>query len=201
MYAPSRSVVTPAPLTSQNHSSRPGQHRPEPREQEHARFHHGRRVQVGGHRRRRRHRPRQPEVKRELGALGERPEQHQHERDGVERVGANELARREHHVEIVAADDVAEHDDATEQREAACAGHGQRHARASPRVHAVMPVADEQERNEARQLPEEDELDEVTGEDDAEHRAHEREEERVEARHRIFGRHVIARVEGRRARR
>ena len=58
-----------------------------------------------------------------------------------------------------------------------------------------MPVADEQERNQARQLPEDDELDEVAGDNDAEHRAHEREEERVEARHRILRRHVVARVE------
>ena len=49
---------------------------------------------------------------------------------------------------------------------------------------AVMPVADQQEREEARQLPEEDELDQVAREDDAEHRAHEGEEERIEARHR-----------------
>ena len=90
---------------------------------------------------------------------------------------------------------MAEDDDAAEEREPARAGHGQRHARAPLRVHAVMPVADEQERDEARQLPEDDELDEVAGEDDAEHRAHEREEERVEARHRIFGRHVVARVQ------
>ena len=39
-----------------------------------------------------------------------------------------------------------------------------------------MPVADQHERREARQLPEEDELDQVARDDQAEHRAHEREQ-------------------------
>ena len=49
-----------------------GQRRPEPSEQEYAGLHHRRRVQVRGYGRRRRHRVRQPEMKRKLGALRER---------------------------------------------------------------------------------------------------------------------------------
>jgi hypothetical protein len=57
-----------------------------------------------------------------------------------------------------------------------------------------MPVADQEEGKEACQLPEEDELDQVAGQHDPEHRAHEGEQEREEPRHRVFRRHVVARI-------
>ena len=66
-------------------------------------------------------------MERKLGALGERAEQDEHERDRVERVRANAVARREDHVEVVAADDVAEDEDAAEEREPA-----QRRSRSAP---------------------------------------------------------------------
>ena len=46
---------------------RAGQGRKQPRQQEHPRFHHGGRMQVGRHRRRRRHGVGQPEMERKLG--------------------------------------------------------------------------------------------------------------------------------------
>ena len=59
----------------------------------------------------------------------------------------------------------------------------------------MMPVADQQEGDDARQLPEDRQQDQVSGENDAEHRPHEGEEQRKEAGDRIFGCHVIAGVE------
>ena len=58
-----------------------------------------------------------------------------------------------------------------------------------------MPVADQEEGEEAGQLPEEDQQDQVARQDDAEHRAHECKQEREEARHRIGWGHVVAGVE------
>ena len=63
---------------------RAGQHRPEPGEQEHAGLHHRGRVEIGRDRRRRGHGVRQPEVERELGALGQGAEQDQDQGRQVE---------------------------------------------------------------------------------------------------------------------
>ena len=172
------------------------QRRPQPRQQEHAGLHQRGRMQIGRDRRRRRHGVRQPEVERELRALGQGAEQDEDQRRQVERMrrGCGRPTASTA-VEVVAADDVAEHQHAGEQAEPAGGGDGQRHARAVARGRGVVPVADQQEGEEAGQLPEEDELDQVAGEHHARHGAHEGEQEREEARHRVFGRHVVARVE------
>ena len=104
------------------------------------------------------------------------------------------LAGRQHPVQIVAADDVADHQHAGEEAEPAGRCDDQGHPRAVARLRVLMPVADQKEGEEARQFPEEDELDQVARQHDAEHRAHEREQEREEARHRIGRRHVVAGV-------
>jgi hypothetical protein len=73
----------PAPPMIQNHSGVPAAPATA-HEQKHAGLHHGRRMQVGRHRRRRRHRVRQPEMEGELRALGERAERNQHQGREVE---------------------------------------------------------------------------------------------------------------------
>jgi hypothetical protein len=138
---------------------------------------------------------RQPEVKRELRRLGERAKQDQHQRERIPRVGANLLAGAQDHIEGIAADDLAEQDDAAEQAQAPHAGHGQRHARALPRIGALVPESDQQERRHAGQFPEHDHQDQVVGQHDAEHGSHESEQECVESRGRIFGRQVVARIQ------
>ena len=172
-----------------------GEHRPQAREQEDAGLHHGRRMQVGRDRRRRRHRVRQPEMEGELGALGQRAEDDQNQRQRVPGVRLDRSGRRQDDVEIVAPGDMPEQQHAAEQRETAGAGDGERHARAAPGIDAVMPVGDEHERGEAGQLPEHRQLQQIPREHDAEHRPHEGEEKGEEARHRIVRRHVIARVD------
>ena len=68
----------------------------------------------------------------------------------------------------------------------------QRHTRTLTRIGALMPEADQQERQQACQFPEEDELDQIAGNNDAQHRAHEGEEKRKEPRYRVRRRHVVA---------
>ncbi|OWW20523.1 hypothetical protein AYR66_14535 [Noviherbaspirillum denitrificans] len=59
----------------------------------------------------------------------------------------------------------------------------------------MMPVADQQERRQAGQFPENHQLHQVAGEDHAQHRPHEGEEKGEEARHRVIRRHVVTRIQ------
>jgi len=134
-------------------------------------------------------------VKGELRALGQRTQQHQHQRGDVERMRADFFAGGQHHIQVMAADDVAQHQHTGQQAQAAGTRDGERHARTAPCITPVVPVADEQEGKQARQFPEQHQLDEVAREHHAAHRAHEGEQKREEARHRVGGRHVVARVQ------
>ncbi len=134
-------------------------------------------------------------MERYLRALGQRTKENEEEGRQVETVPADRIAGREHDVEVVAADDMAEHEHAGEQAETSRRRDGERDARAGPGARIMLPVADQQKREKARQLPEEHELDEVARQHHAEHRPHEREQEREKARDRILRRHVVARIE------
>ena len=170
------------------------EHRPEPRHQEHAGLHHGRRMQIGRDRRRRGHGVGQPEMERKLRALGERPEEHKNQDGHIEIVRADKVAGAQDTIEIVAPDNMADQQDARQQAEAADAGNRQRHAGAVAGTGVVVPIADQQEGKDAGQFPEYDQQDQVSGNDDPEHRSHESEEERKEPGNRIFRRHVVARI-------
>ncbi len=171
---------------------RAGHHRPEPHEQEHAGLHHRCRMQIGRNRRRGRHRVRQPEMEGELGALRQRPEQDEDKHRAIERMVADRVARGEDRVEFIAADDLADDYQADEHGEAARAGNRQRHAGAVAGVCVMVPIADQQEGDDAGQLPEDGEQNEVAGKDDAQHRAHEGKEQREKARDRVLLGHIVA---------
>ncbi|ETH87703.1 hypothetical protein L560_2255 [Bordetella pertussis STO1-CHOC-0018] len=171
------------------------QHGPEARQQENARLDHGGRMQIGRHRRGRGHGVGQPELERELGALGQRAQRDQDQHRRIPGVGAHDIARGQHLVHVVAADDVAEHQHAGQQAQAAGAGDRQGHARAAPGVEPVVPIGDQHERGQAGHFPEHDQLDQVAGHHHAQHGGHERLEEREKARHRVFRRHVVARIQ------
>jgi hypothetical protein len=131
-----------------------GQHWKQPRQQKHAGLDHGRRVQIRAHRRRRGHRVRQPEVKRKLRGFGERAEQDQRQDRRVQRMRSYRLAGIQNHRQLEAAGDMTQQHHARQQRQSAAAGNGQRHARALTGVRPVWPIADQQKRPEAGQLPE-----------------------------------------------
>ncbi len=171
------------------------QGRVQPRQQEHAGLHHRGRVQVGRHRRGRGHRVRQPEVERELRALGEAAQQHQHQRRNVKRMFAQQIARPQHHIEVGRADDVADQQHAGQQAQPARAGHRERHARAFARVGLLLPVTDQQERAQAGEFPEHHQQDQVVSQHHAQHGAHEQQQEQEEARRWILGGEVVAGVQ------
>ena len=173
----------------------PRQHGPQPDQQEHACLHHRRRMEVGRNRRGRRHRVGQPEVERELRALGERADQDEDQRRQVEAARADPVPGGEHRIEIIAPDDLSDQENPDEQAQPARCRDDQRHAGRAARAFVLVPIADEEERGEAGQFPEKSQLHEVPRKDQREHRAHEGEQEREEARDRIARRHVVARID------
>ena len=100
-----------------------GEHRREAAEQVDAGLHHRRRVEVGAHRRRRRHRPRQPRVERVLRRLGERPDRDAHQPDRHRRARRRVGEDRRH---AVRARRLADEDEAGEHHEPAGRGDQQR---------------------------------------------------------------------------
>ena len=147
------------------------QHRPETRDQEHARLHHGGRMEIGADGRGCGHRVRQPEMERELGRLGETAEQDQDQDRGIERRALHCISARQNRRQIERSDGQAQHDHARDQQQAAPARNRQRHARTLPRFRLVAPEPDEEERGQARQLPEDQEQQDVAGNHDPQHRA------------------------------
>ncbi len=174
---------------------RPSHRRPKPHQEKNAGLYQRGRVQVRRHRRRRSHCVRQPEMKGELRAFCQRTKQNQDERWNVEGMGANNLAGCEYPVEVVAAHDVAQNQNAGKKTKTAGGSDRERHPRRVARLRRLIPIPDQEEGEEARQLPEEDQLDQVTRQHNAHHCAHEREQERKETGHRIRRRHVVACVE------
>ena len=163
------------------------QRRVHARQQEHPRLHHGGRVQVSADRRGRRHGVRQPEVERELRALGEGAEQHQHQGHREHGVRLQHIARSKHGIQLVAAHDVTDEQHTGQQAQAPGSRDGQRHARALPCIGPVVPVANQQEARQAGQLPEQHQQNQVVGQHHAQHGAHEEQQKAEEARRWVFG--------------
>ena len=125
-------------------------------------------------------------MERKLRAFAEGADEDEGEQNGVEGMCANLIAGGQDLVQVIAADDMAEDHDPRQQAQSAGPGDHQRHVGAATGVGAVVPVTDQQEREKAGQLPEKHDLDQVAGDHQAEHGAHERQKKREETRHRII---------------
>ncbi|MNG85354.1 hypothetical protein D3C79_441120 [compost metagenome] len=163
-----------------------GEYRPQACQQEHPGLDHGCRVQIGRHRCGRCHGVGQPELEGKLCALGQGADEYQGQQHRVKRMLADGMPGSQNLVQVIAADHMAEQQGPYQQAQAACTGYHQRHIGAATGVGAVVPVADQQEGEQAGQFPEEHQLDQVAGDDQAEHGAHEGQEEREEAWYRIL---------------
>ncbi|MNV27203.1 hypothetical protein D3C71_1183430 [compost metagenome] len=171
-----------------------GQRRVQPCQQEHAGFDHRRRMQVGRDRRRGGHRVRQPEVERELGALGEDAGQDQEQGIRVQRTGADQIAGGEHRIQFEAAHDAADQQHAAEQGQAAAAGDHQGHPGTLAGILTVRPEADQQERADAGHFPEHHQQQQVAREHHAQHGAHEQQQVAVETVGAVAGTEVVVGV-------
>ncbi|MNC59885.1 hypothetical protein D3C75_1097240 [compost metagenome] len=87
------------------------QHGPQADHQKDAGLHHGRRMQIGAHRRRGGHGAGQPEVEGELRALGQGAGQDQDQGRQIPGAVLDDVARRQHDVQVETADDAAQHHD------------------------------------------------------------------------------------------
>src|SRR5690606_27853141 len=110
-------------------------------------------MQEGRYRRGCGHRVWKPEMEGELCALGKRTQQEEHERGDVERVSPDCVARGQYDIEIVASDNMPNDEDAREERQPAGRGDGQGHAGAVSRRLIMMPIADQQEGEDAGEFP------------------------------------------------
>ncbi len=110
-------------------------------------------------------------------------------------MGTDQVASGEDLVQLIAAHHMAEQHHPGQQAKPASPGHHQRHVGTASSVGAVVPVTDQQEREQAGQFPEKHHLDQVAGDHQPEHGAHECQEKREEARHRIIRRHVVASIQ------
>ena len=151
-------------------------------------------MQVGGHRRRRGHRARQPEVEGELRRLGEGPQQDQKQRRQVKGRALDRLALGDDLGQAVRSRDLPQHQAARDHGKAACRGHGQRHARALAPFGQVLPETDQQERGQGGQFPEDQHHQDVVGQHDARHRALEQHQVGKERPRRVAFGQVEARV-------
>ena len=137
-------------------------------------------MQVGRHGGGRGHGLRQPEMKGKLRTLGEAAEQDQQQRGRVARVGLNNRAQAHHLAQFIGAGNLAKQYKAAQHRKPPAASNGQRHARAFAGVGAVLPIAHQQERRNAGQLPEHDQQQQVVRQRNAQHCGHEQHQRAVE---------------------
>ena len=155
-----------------------GERRREAGDEVDAGLHHRRGVQVGRDRRRGGHGGRQPGVERHLRALGERADEHEHQRDGhrraARRVGEDRRERRRAGL-LHEQDQPEQHDQAAEGRDE------QRLLRGPAALGRLVVEADEQPRGDARELPEDVEQQQVVRQDQPEHRPREGGEDPREA--------------------
>ena len=173
----------------------PAQQGVEPREQEHAGFHHRGGVQIRRHGRGRSHRRWQPEVKRKLRRFGERTQKDQRKRNVEMRMTSDCLPRREPGGKFKGPRDIADEQNPGEQGESAAACDGEGHACTLSGQGAVGPETNQQEGGQTRQLPKHHEQQHVFGEDDAQHRGHEEHKQRIQPADSVLRSQVIARIE------
>ena len=169
---------------------RPREPRRQARDEEDARLDHRRRMQVGGDRRGRGHGAGKPEVEGCDGRFRDRAEDDEKERDAHGRpggLGGDDVTEK------IRADGFAEDHDAHEHRQTAECGDEQGLRRGAAGGRALGVVADEQERQDRGQFPEDVHDQHVVGHDEAEH---DERECRELAGEQVQARFVVGKIEG-----
>ena len=164
-------------------------------EQKHTGLDHGGRVQVSRDRRGRGHGVGQPEVKRELRALGERTHQDQQQSWQEHGVRLNLDRFGGQHADLVAAADLTQQHKAPEHGQAATTRDRQSLACAGAGVGPVAPIAHQQEGRNAGQLPEHHQHQEVVRQHHAQHGGHEQHHQAEELGRRIFRGQVVGGIQ------
>ena len=134
-------------------------------------------------------------MERELCGLGERAQQYQRQCHRVHAVVLDQIPGGENVLQLIAAHDVTNQQNACQQCQAATASDGQRHPCPAAGVLLVSPEADQQERCQAGQLPENHHQQQVARQHDAKHGAFEAQQKRVELTDVLVGLQVVAGVQ------
>jgi len=111
-----------------------------------------------------------------LGRLGEGTQKDKQQGRDIKGMGADDIAHTEDYRDLVTAGNMAEEEKPGQHCQPASTGDCQSHSRALAGFGALVAEADEQKRAEGCQLPEDKELQQVVGEDDADHGPHEEEQ-------------------------
>ena len=133
----------------------------------------------------------QPEMERELGGFCESTQKNESKGNRVQGVGLNLIASGEHIIQFKAANNITDKQYACQQRESTTAGYGKRHPGTASSVLFVSPETDQQEGCETGELPENEHQQQVAGQNDAQHRAFETQEQRVKFGYILFGFEVV----------
>ena len=153
-----------------------GHYRREAHNEVNARLHHRAGMQQRGNRSRRHHRPEQPARKRQLRGFRDARETQQRRRHQHQRLfGTNQR------LQLDGLDALVTPDDGQRERQSA----GQVHDQRPPCVAQCLirlRVADQQERAQGGDFPKQEQPGQVVGENQAEHRSHEDEQQRKEQR-------------------
>ena len=192
---PTMSVAPPNSRQKRLPRRRVAEHRVEAHQQVDAGLHHGGRMQVGRHWRRRLHGIRQPEVERELGRFGEGAAQDKQQHHGIERAVANDRTGRQQRRQIDDPGNGGDHQKPGKHRQPAQPRHDKRLKCCAARGLSRMIEADQQEGGDRGHLPEHEEHQEGVGDDQPQHRAHEHQHERQEAALMRVAFQVAARIE------
>ncbi len=91
-------------------------------------------------------------------------------------MGANPVAGREDHRQIIAAGHLAQQQNSPEQGQSAQARDRERHARAMTGILPIPPEANQEKRGQTGHLPENQQQEQILRQNDAEHGAHEEQE-------------------------
>ena len=110
-------------------------------------------------------------MERELCGLGERTQQHQSQCHRVHAVVLDQVPGGENVLQFIAAHDVANQQDAGKQCQATASGNCKCHPCTAASVFFMGPEADQQERCQAGQLPENHHQQQVARQHDAKHGA------------------------------
>ena len=152
-------------------------------------------MQEGAGRGGRGHGARQPDMGRELGALGERAEGHQQQHHRVDSAAAQRVAAVEDLDKAGVAGDIGDHQQPRQQGDAAAAGEEKRLERALAGCFVLGLVGNQQERGDAGALPEDEQADDIAGHDQAQHGSHEQQQVGQEAPGRLVPLEVVAGVD------
>jgi len=183
----------------ENQRSRPGhgppQNRVQPGQQINSALDHGRRMQIGAHRRWRRHGVRQPKMEGELGGFSKGAAQHRDQNRQVQLVAANQIPQPANFRQFPTPRRLPEHDKTRHHRQSTASGHQQRLSGGSAAGLALVVKANQKVGSDRRQFPKDKESHKVVRQHQSQHRQHEQQQIQAKTAELLMPRQIGAGVQ------